>query len=239
MNSPGHRCWLSPVCFVLILVMSVAWARAAVEKPEQSDNLMDLQVTPEDGYDAGYHAFYYGSWDVPKFDPSLGTLTSVTETLGLGLVADVSSLVTGESGWVETYIFYQPYVGSCVAYKGRWEFLMESLSAPPGEGTFAYDYSDAASLPHTYTDPSSLGEFTGLGTFGVEYEYKVINDLMSWKQGSGDALSGNEVYVTYSVQYAYDPTTVSPEPASIVIWSLLAAIGGVNVWRLGRSKRVR
>jgi hypothetical protein len=106
----------------------------------------NIYIQPPATLGGEYNAFQV---DVPQFDPTNGTLTSV------------SMSIMGIGGWSSTSSFPKVFIGGIVNSRNTFEFGMEQFTTPGGLSIFVSGSS---------SDSGLLADVTGTGTIpaGVE-----------------------------------------------------------------------
>ncbi len=193
--------------------------------------------------------------DIPQFDTSLGTLNSVTLTLTGSLntrltVQNITGLLAelglgspeSSSGSVSTQsvvtvsdpsdLLSQTFniISPSFSYAGLPGTTDSSSIARSGPLAATMSGSD------TYTDPTLLAEFSGLGS--VQLSASTNTGTLLFNTG-GNSISSQETSAGLSATVTYNytsPITVTPEPSTIALLGV-GAIGLMGyVWRNGRRR---
>jgi hypothetical protein len=181
-------------------------------------------------------AGYSGSTDwsqglsIPQFNPSLGTLTSVTVELSGGLNVTLEAENTSPNGtggitMLETLSWSGTTITGTPIVSNRYVISTPDFPnyQPLGvyDGTFDYAGSSAFSetwsltafdTTTTYVDPSVLADFIGTGELSGNFASTA--NLSVWESGSGGWTASTSTSMEANVTYTYTPPPAPlPEPA--------------------------
>ncbi|MFA6135060.1 MAG: PEP-CTERM sorting domain-containing protein [Phycisphaerae bacterium] len=158
----------------------------------------------------------------PKFDSSLGTLTSVQFELSSGMSTTVTVQNDGNStssGWAKTEVILtvqdpNGYFGSPqIDYMSpAYDFVLDPNQTATS-GTLTKTSSDS----WIYSDAGTLAEFTGSGNISLSAA-TLTYTVLSYTGGNAAAVQVTDAQATGKITYFYDV----PEPATL---SLLAVSG--------------
>lgn len=163
----------------------------------------------------------------PKFDSSLGTLTSVQFDLssGMSTVLTVDNTApSGTSGWAKTEVILtvqdpNGYFGSPQLdfMSPQFNFTLDA-NATVTSGTL----TKTSSGSWTYSDAGTLAEFTGSGNISLSAD-TLTYAVISYTGGNAAAVQVTNAQATGTIRYFYDV----PEPATMSLLTL----GGLAMLR--------
>jgi hypothetical protein len=182
-------------------------------------------ISPQVTVDApvvGGNQVWTTDWDlgvyVPRFNPALGTLTSVT----LGAMTTInSSVLLGNIEFGGKQQASSGTVSTGVNIRFRTSDLSKTLlnlSASSSSGSFSLNYGNTTTLSNLFgagsgaalfTDPGSLAMFSGSGTLALRADSTTFIQL-NYAGGPTVANNTTDAYLVSMVTYTYTPV---PEPA--------------------------
>lgn len=179
-----------------------------------------------------------GSLAFQQFNPSLGTLDSVTLTLSSSLsttLTVVNSASDASSGTVRTELLLTPAPSNLADSSLDIITSPQSYGLASGQSLTLPLVNRTGSSVNTYSDSTTLGQFTGSGTFSVG----VGTFTQTLLANTGGNTSSSQVTVadaTGTVVYDYTPFAAIPEPSGYAALAGLCAMGMLGLSRRGNRK---
>lgn len=203
---------------------------------------------------------------IPKFDPSLGALTTMTIQFTNLQTGSFSIQVDNESHFpigtsarqnVDFAVSAGLVNSSPVSGSGAWS---SSTFLAPDQSSFPPNFygPDSAtltlsgvSIPSTLVknvESAALSNYTGTGTVNIGLKVSVTPGFQSTMHNSSTPAT-NPAYRlpspytsvpfsgTYAVEYQYDPVSAVPEPSTLTLSGFSALIGLAYAFRRRRSGR--
>jgi len=180
---------------------------------------------------------YSQSLNVPAFDSSLGTLTSVSYSISEEVLMS-GTLTNNSAGSVplftisDTVTWTASFASTSVTNDGNANRSYSNVDKGATVNFGSYDFFEASN-PTTVTDPTLLASFQGTTPLSFTYTAMAMVQI----GGSGGNAFTNIVTQTsasLTINYFYTPQGV-PEPASLamtVLGGLMATIG----WARNRKR---
>ena len=164
------------------------------------------------------------SLSFPKFDPSLGTLTSVTLALSGGIETTIVVKNTGQgdaSGTAKTEVYFQVQDAGLQLHSPEFKIGLPAdgfdfTPLPPNETKSSGLLAADKSTSDTYTTAGILAEFTGIshnpGVIGLNAA-TLTHVVLDYFGGNVDASQVTSAELTGSVTYDYRPASI-PLPSA-------------------------
>jgi hypothetical protein len=212
----SKRKWLlSGITLVGVLSATGAASAASLSTPSQTLTL-PLQST-----DASQ------TYTVNKFDPSLGTLNSVTVSLS-GAVQGSASYTNNGTRQVRATLNLEDTADAIDPAGNTLAEVIplssQTVTVPAGgSGSTGNITSSAGPLTTVYTDTPTLAEFTGPGTANVS----LTATGTSFAQAGGNFSSTfvTNASANASIFYTYTTPTSVPEPSNMLAVGLIGGLG--------------
>jgi hypothetical protein len=264
--------WASAILIApLLAITASANTTSAVFTGTFTNQLTDFAGAPTNSSCTNYRDFNFVSTinlgciplSVQKFNPSLGTLTSVDIQLTWSGTTSIQVTATGgspASGSTDTNIMLhltdalnapdsliqsgffggisdQLNIG-CLdtgCYGGIPVFLASSfINLPSGDTTTLGPLTNSLTQhPTPFTSGAILSEFTGTGSLPI-YAATESKTTITFSGGNGSSVQTTNVSVSGQVTYTYNPTA-TPEPGTMSL--LGASIAGLAVAFRKRLRR--
>ena len=163
----------------------------------------------------------------PKFDSSLGTLTSVQFDLssGMSTVLTVHNTApSGSSGWAKTEVILTVQDPNGYFGSPQIDYLSPQYNFALGAGqeVTSGTLTKTSSDSWTYSDAGTLAEFTGSGNINIS-AFTNTYAVISYTGGNSDAVQVTNAQANGKITYFYDV----PEPATMSLLTL----GGLAMLR--------
>jgi hypothetical protein len=202
---------------LLVVVLSLS-ASASISGPFTAYPSFGNILTDTDWFD---------TISLPKFNPALGTLTSISLTLGGTVVSDVqfesrdlapttiTAWVTGTLNLYSPDDLLTPIVITIPIYNEAHGVTAYDnvLDYGGASGFSANDLTAATSNTEILTDGALLAAFTGAGNIDLPVE--AFGETFGAGPGNLSAIIATQASGYATIQYTYDPAVAVPEPGSI------------------------
>jgi hypothetical protein len=168
----------------------------------------------------------------PKFDPSLGTLTSVQVELTGQIRSDITiSSSTSANGNVRMEVLYITSLGGdpFLELLGPRQFF----TTPPSPVSFTGVVTGPQTQARSYSDAPTLVSFTGSGNYTLSVN-TLTQTLIAFSSGNAIASQTTTASLNGNVRYTFTPV---PEPGSIALTLIgLLGLAAIPSRRMARAR---
>ena len=227
---PNKQLKLTLIVFLMVCTSTTLRVQAAIDGPLSTTIPVPLTLTD-----------WTSGLPFPQFNPSLGTLLSVT--LDLSSTFNTTLTVTNEassssngSARTEVQLTVQDSGSNLTAPAIDLLSTSFAYSLAPGDSITSGLLTQSGSSNNLYTLPVVLAEFTGAGSIDLHPAFTTTSTLIVSSGGNTSAAQVTDASLTGSVTYTYT-TTSTPEPSTLVIWLGIGALGLLAYGRTRRSER--